>query len=109
MSDYSDDYVNKLQDELRSEKAAREALVEEFKETITNEFSPEDLKKKFKELLPDAYSTLMYLLRNGESESVRAGVAKYIFNVSMGAIKITDANDPDGELKELLEVLTKGE
>lgn len=106
MSNYSEDYVNALKQEIARSEAEREALVQEFSRDIAQrEYSPDDLKKKFAELLPTAYERMIYLLNNATSEAVQLSVAKYIFNVAIGHIKITAENDPDGDLKELLGAL----
>jgi hypothetical protein len=108
-SSEKDQYVKSLQEELAREKARSQALVEEFKvELATNEdFSPEDLKKRFRQLLGAAWEKAIYLLDNAESEATQWQVAKYVFSVGLGSIKITDDNDPDKALNDLLEDLIK--
>ena len=100
-------YLQSLQEELARERARSQALIEEFKvELATNEdFSPEDLKKRFRGLLGQAWEKAIYLLNNAESESTQWQVAKYIFGVGLGNIKITDDNDPNKALNDLLDEL----
>lgn len=107
-----DKYLASLQEELAREKARSQALVEEFKvELSTNEdFSPDDLKKRFRQLLGAAWEKAVYLLDNAESEATQWQVAKYIFGVGLGQIQITDTNDPNKALNDLLnELVTKTE
>lgn len=106
MSTHSDNYVNELKSEIARGEAERKALIEEFrKDIVEREYSPEDLKTKIKDLLPTAYERLVYLLNNSDSESVQLSTAKYIFNIAIGAVKITAENDPDGDLQKLLDAL----
>lgn len=96
--------------ELLAEQAQREAdyacLVEEFKKNVTQDYSPEDVKEKIRELMADAYATLKELVTTAEKETVKFAAAKYIFDIGIGQIKVTDENDPDKQLVELLKDLS---
>lgn len=107
----SEGYIEKLKAEIAKEQAFRKAVVEEFKESVESnkEFSPEDLKKRFYALLPTAFARLTYLINNAESEAVQLGAIKYVFNIATGQIAITNTNDPDAKLAELLTSLVKSD
>lgn len=113
MSEHSEplnDYVKQLEEEVAREKARSEALVQEFRESVeaAEEFSPEDLKKKFNGLLVDAWEQTVALMQTAESESVRWNICKFIFGVGMGQLKITDDNDPNKEVNDLINDLING-
>jgi len=105
--DSKSSYVAQLQEELARERARRQALVEEFKNDLNNaeDFSPEDLKKRFKQLLAIAWERANDLIVNAESESVQWAVCKYVFQVGLGQMKITDDNDPDKAVNDLINEL----
>ena len=102
------EYVNQLKAEIAREQAFRIAVVEEFKESVSSDkdFSAEDMKKRFYALLPTAFERLTYLIGNAESEAVQLSAIKYVFGIATGQVAITDANDPDAKLRELLTTLT---
>jgi hypothetical protein len=103
--DSKDEYIKTLQAELQRKDAHMEALRQEFRQSINEaaNWTPEDLKKQFNGLLEQAFNRLQYLLGNADSESVQLSAAKFVFQVGLGAIKITDANDPGKVLRDLLE------
>lgn len=103
----NDEYINTLKAEIAKEQAFRKSVIEEFKESIESdkEFSPEDMKKRFYQLLPTAFERLTHLIGNAESEAVQLSAIKYVFNIATGQIAITNTNDPDAKLAELLSSL----
>jgi hypothetical protein len=109
LSSANDGYINQLKAEIAREQEFRKAVVEEFKESINSdkEFSPEDMKKRFFALLPTAFERLTFLINGAESEAVQLSAIKYVFNIATGQIAITNTNDPDAKLAELLSSLVK--
>lgn len=102
----AEEYIQELLTEQARREADYKAIVEEFKNNVTKDYSPEDIKEKIRELMAEAYGTLRELL-DAEKETVRFQAAKYIFDIGIGQIKVTDENDPDKVLAELLKDLTK--
>ena len=88
-------------------EAEKQALIEEFSKTIKEEWSPEDIKEKLVELMPQAYASLQYLIMNADSESVRAGLIKYIFNLALADLAPANTDNPDKEFAALLGDLVK--
>lgn len=85
----------------------RKAIHEEFADA--NPDDPETGEKARNNLItlvPDAKETIAFLMIHGESESVRAGLAKYVFDHAIGKEKGTTAED---ELKDLLTRVTPDE
>jgi hypothetical protein len=99
----SADYAKMLANEEARHEAEKKALIEEFSKVIKEEWSAEDIKEKLTELMPNAYASLQHLILNAESESVRAGLIKYIFNIALQDLAPKDADiTPDQEFKKLL-------
>lgn len=105
----SEEYAQMLAAEEARHTAEKEALVQEFTQQLKEEWTPEDIKEKIEELLPEAYASLRYLINNADSESVRANLVKYIFGVALQDLQPPSdtAADPDNEFKKLLGDLAK--
>lgn len=101
------DYVQTLERERARLKAENEALVAEFRETVTEEWSADDVKKKIRDLMAIAYERMATLMVHADNEAVQAGLIKYVFNIGIGVIKVTDDNEADAEFKELLSAIKK--
>jgi hypothetical protein len=98
-----------LQEELNKERNARlelertrDALVQEFSKANTHDEVLEVAQKGIKDLLPDAILQMGHLLQHAESESVRAGLSKYITD-SVLTHKIE--GEGNSEIKNLLKEL----
>jgi hypothetical protein len=53
--------------------------------------------------MPQAYQSLQYLIGNAESESVRAGLIRYVFNVALQDLAPKAGSEsPDDEFRKLL-------
>jgi ribosomal protein RSM22 (predicted rRNA methylase) len=102
----AEEYIKELLAEQAQREADYIAIREEFKKTVVKDYSPEDVKEKIRELMAEAYGTLRELL-DAEKETVRFQAAKYIFDIGIGQIKITDANDADKLFADLLTDLKK--
>lgn len=87
-------------DELRRDKAA---LTSEFADSASDTITEENGKKRIIELAPDALATLRYLVKNADSESVKATCAKYILDITIGKKKIE--GDIDQGIENLIESL----
>lgn len=99
----SSEYASMLAQEEARHQAEREALVEEFAKQLKEEWTPEDIKNKLTELMPQAFARLQYLLNNADSESVQAGLVRYVFGVALqGLAPGGGTTDPDDEFKKLL-------
>lgn len=103
----SSEYINQILRERDDALKAREALKQEFASSLPADWSADDLKAKFKELLPTAWGALNDLLLNeNTSDSVRAGLVKWVFAIGMGQLSIDDTNDPGAKhLANMLEKL----
>jgi len=89
------------------------AKLAEYHKALTQEFAnidpddPEVIRKaneKIIELVPDAGAALNWLLNHAQSESVRANIAKYVFD---RAIKHASEKGEDDEIAKLLKGMTK--
>lgn len=107
----SESYIAELAKEEAKHEAERKAITEEFAKQLKEEWSAEDIKEKLEELMPEAYTSLKHLIKNAESEAVRAGLIKYIFNIALQQLAPVNPDDPtpdpDKSLKELLAELKK--
>lgn len=98
-----------LQQELENERNMREeaerankALVEEFSKANTQDEVLEVAQKGIKDLLPTAIKTMRDLLNHSDSDSVKAGLSKYITDTVL-THKIE--GEGNSEIKELLKQL----
>jgi hypothetical protein len=99
----SAEYASMLAQEEAKHEAEKKALVEEFTEQLKEQWSAEDIKNKLTELMPQAYQSLQYLIGNAESESVRAGLIRYVFNVALQDLAPKSGSEsPDDEFRKLL-------
>jgi len=106
----SEEYAKMLATEEARHEAEKKALVEEFSKQLKEEWTAADIKTKLVELMPQAYASLQFLINNAESEGVRAGLIKYIFNIALQDLAPKgDSNDPDSELTKLLADLKKND
>lgn len=83
-------YVRELLEEQARLIADRDAVVGEFAKQIAERgeaFDEEDIKKKVKEVLPDAFAGLKSLINNSESDQVRASLIKYVFDLAILVLK----------------------
>lgn len=104
-----DDYIKELKEEIARAEAEKQALVEEFKESIKDGWNKEKIREKIGDLLPTAYESLADLILNAESEAVRAGLIKYVFSivVDLDPTPPPTPEDPDKEFKVLLAALAE--
>lgn len=93
-----------LEEQTRNE-LDRKAIQEEYKRSVPKDYSPEDIKEKVRELMAEAFASLKELITSAEKESVRFAASKYVFDIGIGQVKITDENDPDKALVDLLKGL----
>lgn len=99
----SSEYASMLAQEEARHDAEKKALVEEFTKQLKEEWSPEDIKEKLVELMPQAYASLSHLVNNADSESVRAGLIKYIFNLALQDLApVSPGDGADDEFRKLL-------
>ena len=97
------EYEANMQEELM---AYRKSLQEEYGEL--GELDPDDpatadkVRGKLLKLVPDAYTTMQQLLNHADSETVRAGLAKFVFTEAIGKAKTQDEED---SLRDLLKGL----
>lgn len=97
-------YDRNLQEELEAAAAIKKALEEEFSKDIdpNNPDNAANARKQLLMLVPDAGMTIRWLMIHGDSESVRANLAKYVFSEAMrDALKKGDASDLDRILADL--------
>jgi hypothetical protein len=92
-----------LEEQTRNE-LDRKAIMEEYKRSVPKDYSPEDIKEKIRELMAEAFATMKRLM-TAEKESVQFAAAKYVFDIGIGQVKISDENDPDKALVDLLKQL----
>lgn len=100
--DEKDQYIQSLLEERARAQAEKEALIAEFTNSIPAEWSPEDLKEKIRDLLAKAYARISQTIDNADEPALAFQAAKYVFQFGVGAAKITDDNDPNKELNQLL-------
>lgn len=83
---------------------ANTALVQEFSDADSYSEQLDIAKKAIKKILPKAIETVNEILISGESEGVRANLAKYVLDsVLTGKLD----RDADGEVAGLLKKLTE--
>jgi hypothetical protein len=95
-------YIKALNEEKARASAEKQALIEEFSKSIPMEWSPEDLKEKMYGLIAKAYARISQTIDNDDEPALAFQASKYVMGIGIGATKITDANDPNKEFKELL-------
>ena len=103
-----DEYIKELTDELSRQKAEKDAIIKEFTQELKakKEWTPEDLQRKFLQLMPDAYATIRQVVLDGDNtDTLKFKAAQYITSICIGVLKITDDNDPDKDLKDLINSL----
>lgn len=97
-----------LQNEIIKLKAQKQALVQEFTNpdspTLDPEQTPEAIKLKVIELVPDALGQLALLLNHASSDATRAAIAKYVVDVALGKKKMEDHSE--SAVDKLLQELT---
>jgi len=99
-------FINSLIQERARLEAEKKALIEEFSQSIPKEWSPDDLKEKFKDLLAKAYARISLTIDDEDNPALAFQAAKYAMGIGIGSVKISDDNDPNKEFKNLLEKLT---
>lgn len=104
-----DDISRMLQEELENERKAREdaeatnrALIEEFSKANTHDEVLEVAQKGIKDILPDAITQIRHLVKYSDSDSVRAGLSKYIVDTVLTHKVEGEGNS---EIKELIRQL----
>ncbi len=107
MSEDVDKYIRALNEEKARSTAEKQALIEEFSKSIPAEWSPDDLKEKMRDLLAKSYARISQTIDNDDEPSLAFQASKYVMGIGIGATKITDDNDPNKELVELLTGLQK--
>lgn len=103
----ADDYQKRVARELAKVAEYKKALEEEF--ATADPDDPETARKtreKLVELVPDAGYTIAYLLKHAESETVRASLAKYVFD---SAQKIGKEGEGESEMDKLIKKLRDGD
>lgn len=103
-----DDYIKELTDQLNRQKAETQAVIKEFTQELKDkkEWTTEDLQRKFLSLMPDAFATIRECVLTGDNtDGLRFKAAQYITSICIGTLKITDDNDPDKDLKDLINAL----
>jgi hypothetical protein len=101
----SGSYAAELLKEEAKHEAEKQAIIEEFTVKLKEEWSADDIKEKLEQLMPEAYASLKHLIQFAESEAVRAGLIKYIFNIALQQLAPGGDADPDNALQKLLEEL----
>lgn len=101
-----ENYIKALNEEKARSSAEKQALIEEFSKSIPAEWSPDDLKEKMRDLLAKAYARISQTIDDDNEPALAFQASKYVMGIGIGATRITDANDPNKEFKELLEALT---
>ena len=79
-----------LQDEINKLQQEKAAIQEEFTSDY-NSTSPENIKKRLTQLIPDALTELENLLKHAESEGVRFSASKYVLTLSLDNATTEDA------------------
>ncbi len=109
MSDDVDRYIRALNEEKARSAAEKQALIEEFSKSVPAEWGPDDLKEKMRDLLAKSYARISQTIDNDDEPALAFQASKYVMGIGIGATKITDANDPNKELVDLLAGLAKKE
>jgi hypothetical protein len=103
---------NAQKDQYDAQVAAELAKLGEYRKALEEEFKGADpekaetamkVLKRVVELVPDAGTTISYLLNHAESESVRATLAKFVVTV---ALRAAEKSGDDDELTRLVNELT---
>lgn len=104
----SKEYVNALIAEIAQQQADKEAIIQEFLNTVPVEWTADDIKKKVRDdLLPTAWARMTTILKTTENETLASNLAWKIIGLAIGQVKITDENDPGrSELAELLKSIS---
>lgn len=100
-----DDAAKRLQDSLTDLAGYKKALEQEFAKVTS---SDENLSTKALDsiikLVPDAGEAISYLLNHADSEGVRAGLAKWVFDK---VLRQYEKEGQEDELNKLIKSLTK--
>lgn len=103
----ADAYELSVQNELNKVRAYRKSLEEEFANANPDDpATAEKARNKMLELVPAAGETIAHLLNFAQSESVRASLAKYVFDHAIGKDKVVSSEDA---LDKLVRDLTKND
>lgn len=98
-------YQNSLIEELARAEADKQALIQEFSNSLPKEWSPDDLKEKVTKLMGKAFARVAKTIDDDLNPALAYKAAKDVIDIGIGRVVITDANDPDREIKELLKSL----
>lgn len=102
MADDSTNGQEKTPDEYHAEVAAELKRIQAYKQAVEEEFKNLDsddptITKRSRdrviECVPSAAEGLAHLIRFGESESVRAGLIKFVFTTAMQLTAAGEEND----------------
>lgn len=97
-------YDEKMARELKELSTYRTALKEEFANLDPNDASTAAAARKHVvALVPVAATQLEYLIQHAESETVRAGLVKYVFDIT---VKQAISEAGDDEMSSLIKRLT---
>lgn len=85
-------------------KADNQALIDEFSNAGTADEVLKTTQNQVKDMVPTALGTIKQLMETGETESVRAGLAKFVVSAVLDS-----KTDPEGtsEIREFLKSLQK--
>lgn len=109
----NDEQVKALETQYEQAMAVELAKMAEYKKALEQEFenadpndpvTAEKARKHVISLVPDATTQAKHLLNHAESESIRAGLAKFIINI---AIRHAEDNSEEDEMQKLVNSLTK--
>lgn len=104
-------YIDSLVKEIAQQETDKKALIAEFEKVANEELTPERIREKIKnEILPTAWVSLLNLIANAESESVRASMIRWAFDFASRSLPSdSPTHDPDKELTNLLKQLASND
>jgi hypothetical protein len=100
----SEEYIKKILEEKAKAEADRDAIIQEFSKTLPEEWTPEDLKDKVRDLLGEAYARIKVTI-NCDNEALAYKAAKDVFDIGIGRIAISDQNDPNKQFEDFVKSL----
>jgi len=104
-------YIDSLVKEIAQQETDKKALIAEFEKVASEELTPERIRDKIRdEILPTAWVSLLNLIANAESESVRASMIRWAFDYASRTLPSDSPDrDPDKELTTLLRELANND